>query len=213
MDAGAVDRMNFGQRLTAHLRAHALDHAFLRLTWTNLHEIAPGVWRSNQPSPARIRRYVDMGIRAIINLRGDKPAPSYVLAKEQADQLGLPLHSIAIGARGLVSAERYLELLDLFETVERPFVLHCKSGADRAGIASAFWLIHMEGQSVQQARAMLSPRFLHLKQTKTGILDQVLDAYESHVALDPMSLRDWLRDHYDTDTITADFRRGRGKNG
>jgi protein tyrosine/serine phosphatase len=211
MDAGAVDRMNFGQRLTAHLRAHVHDHAFLRLTWTNLHEIAPGVWRSNQPSPGRIRRYAEMGMRGVLNLRGDGDGVSYKLAKEQADRIGLPIHSIAIGARGLVGADRLLALLDMFEQMERPFVLHCKSGADRAGIASAFWLIHMEGEPVEVARKMLSLRFLHVKQTKTGILDQLLDTYAAHVEREPISLRDWLTNHYDRDAISAEFRQRRNR--
>ncbi|MGB2462945.1 MAG: protein tyrosine phosphatase, partial [Candidatus Puniceispirillaceae bacterium] len=44
------------------------DHGFLRLYWHNEHEIAPDMWRCNQPSPSRIRKAADRGIRTIINL-------------------------------------------------------------------------------------------------------------------------------------------------
>ena len=48
------------------------DHGFLRIWWHNLHEVAPGVWRSNQPGPSRVRAAAGMGIRTIINLRGPR---------------------------------------------------------------------------------------------------------------------------------------------
>ena len=39
-------------RRAAYLNFHLMDHAFLRVLWTNLDTVAPGVYRSNQPSPA-----------------------------------------------------------------------------------------------------------------------------------------------------------------
>ena len=48
------------------------DHGFLRIWWHNLHEVAPGMWRCNQPGPSRVRAAAGMGIRTIINLRGPR---------------------------------------------------------------------------------------------------------------------------------------------
>ena len=64
---------------------HLADHGFLRVLWTNLYEIAPGVWRSNQPSPARLKRYHQMGIRTILNLRGKDRYSYYLFEHEAAD--------------------------------------------------------------------------------------------------------------------------------
>jgi len=33
-----------------------LDHGFLRRIWTNFYQIAPGVFRSNQPNKKRLER-------------------------------------------------------------------------------------------------------------------------------------------------------------
>ena len=46
------------------------DHGLLRKAWRNAAEIDAGVWRSNQPDPAAIRRLAAQGFRAILNLRG-----------------------------------------------------------------------------------------------------------------------------------------------
>ena len=206
MTAGVLETMNFSQRLAAHFHAQVRDHAFFRIAWTNMDEIAPGVWRSNQPSPKLVRRYARMGLRAIINLRGTSSTGSYTLEEVEAARQGLPLVSHALGSRSLSRRETYLALLDAFETVPRPFVLHCKSGADRAGLASAFWLIHMEGVPVHEAKKMLSLRYLHVRGSKTGVLGALLDAYEAHTLREPISLRDWLAHHYDPMAITDTFK-------
>ena len=65
------------------------DHAFLRGLWTNLAQIAPGVWRSNQPSPRRIHRYKQLGINTILSLRGDHPI-SYNLLEKQVCEWRVP---------------------------------------------------------------------------------------------------------------------------
>ncbi|TMV55174.1 protein tyrosine phosphatase, partial [Thioclava sp. BHET1] len=61
------------ERRRATLHSHLMDHAFLRVLWTNFYKVADGVYRSNQPSPARLRRYADFGIKTVLNLRGSKP--------------------------------------------------------------------------------------------------------------------------------------------
>lgn len=185
---------------------HLGDHAFLRVLWTNLYEIAPGVWRSNQPSAARLKRYHQMGIRTILNLRGKDDRSYYLFEHEAALQLGMTMIDIRLSPRSLQPAERYLELLDIFDRIERPFVMHCKSGADRAGLASAMWMLHIERQPVAQARRQLSLRFLHVRAARSGILGRLLDAYEADTRDMPMPLRDWLRDRYDPAALTEAWR-------
>jgi protein tyrosine/serine phosphatase len=184
---------------------HLSDHGFLRTLWTNLYEIAPGVWRSNQPSPGRMKRYHEMGIRTILNLRGQDQYSFYLFEREAAARLGLAMIDIKIYARSLVPAERFLELLDIFDTIRLPFVMHCKSGADRAGLASALWLLHVEKRPVAEAMKQLSFRFVHLKSSKTGVLDQLLETYATDTATAPMPIRDWFAKRYDPVAIQAAF--------
>ncbi|KMW58411.1 hypothetical protein AIOL_003384 [Candidatus Rhodobacter oscarellae] len=181
------------------------DHGILRGLWTNQFEIAPGVWRSNQPSPARLRRLHGQGIRTILNLRGADDFSFYLFEREACAKLGIALIDHKIYARYLVSRETFLELFEIFDRLERPFLLHCKSGADRAGLVSALWLLDQEGASVAQAKKMLSLRYAHLKRTKTGLMDHVLDAYEADTASAPMPIRQWFAEAYDNEALTAEF--------
>ncbi|MFV0244588.1 MAG: fused DSP-PTPase phosphatase/NAD kinase-like protein [Qingshengfaniella sp.] len=183
-----------------------LDHAFLRAWWWNLHEIAPGIWRSNQPSPRRLRRYKAKGIRAVINLRGDAKQSPYLFEREACEQLGLSLHSIALSARKLVPREDILSLIDLMRHVEKPFVMHCKSGADRAGFAAAIYLAVIAGRPVAEARKQLHWKYLHLSNDDTGILDYVFDAYQEDTAETPITLEEWFHTRYDPKALTRRWR-------
>ncbi len=192
-------------RRQAHLHRHLVDHAFLRTIWTNLAEIAPGVWRSNQPSPRRLVRLKAMGITTILNLRGEDRYSFYLFEREACAELGITLIDLKIYARSLVPRDRYMELFAIFDRIEKPFLLHCKSGADRAGLVAALWLLDQEGAGVPEARRMLSLRYMHLKRTRTGLMDHLLDVYEADSRSAPMSVRDWFATRYDPAALTASF--------
>ncbi|MDJ0826442.1 MAG: tyrosine-protein phosphatase [Rhodobacter sp.] len=181
---------------------HLIDHGLLRTLWTNQYEIAPGVLRSNQPSPARIERLHRMGIRTILNLRGADKFSFYLFEQEACAQLGIELIDLKIYARSLVPRERFLQLFEIFDRVEKPVLMHCKSGADRAGLASALWLLDQESATLDQAKTMLSLKYIHLKRTKTGLMDHLLDVYERDAS---MPIRQWFAELYDPTAITASF--------
>ncbi len=188
-----------------------MDHAFLRVVWWNLFEIAPGVWRSNQPSPKRLLKYRRMGIRTVINLRGSGQNSPFLFEEEACRELGLTLHNATLSARKLVPRDELLDLLALMRVAEKPFVLHCKSGSDRAGFVAALYLAVIEGRPVAVARRQLHWRFLHLSTTDTGILDHVFDVYEAESAASGMDFATWLATCYDHEALTASWQAKRGE--
>ncbi len=193
-------------RRRAWLHFQLLDHAILRGLWWNLEEIAPGVWRSNQPSPRRLQRYHAMGIRNVVNLRGPGRNSPYLFEAEACARLGLGLHDITLSARKLVPREELIALIALLRATPKPFVLHCKSGSDRAGFASVLYLAIVEGRPIAEARRHLHWRYLHLSGTDTGILDHVFDVYEADAAVAPIPLETWIATRYDHAALTASFR-------
>lgn len=149
-----------------------------------------------------------MGIKTILNLRGVANQSHYLLEKEACDANDIALVNMKFSARTAAPKELYLTLLNHFDTMERPFLIHCKSGADRTGIAAAFYLLHVDGATVAQARAQLALKYVHIKWLRTGILDAILDAYASDLATQgPMPLRQWLETCYDDQAIISDFRK------
>jgi protein tyrosine phosphatase (PTP) superfamily phosphohydrolase (DUF442 family) len=190
------------------LHFYLFDHAFLRDIWQNLWEIAPGVWRSNQPTPKRLAKYKRMGISTVLSLRGksDNPISFMLLEKQACADLGIDLITTSLSARSLAEKDVYLDVLDLLQTLKPPFLFHCKSGADRAGLVSALYLLHIKGASIDDARKQLHWRYMHLKSTKTGILDHLLNCYEADsLRFGAMPIRTWFETHYDRDAVTASF--------
>jgi protein tyrosine/serine phosphatase len=110
------------------------------------------------------------------------------------------------------SAETLAEVIEAFRRAERPFLIHCKSGADRAGLASAMYLMTVEGVPVAEARRMLSFRHLHVTGSRAGVLGGVLDAYEDAGAEAAMPFERWVSTSYDPEEVARRFaaRRGRG---
>ena len=185
-----------------------MDHAFLRALWTNLDRVAPGVWRANQPSQARLKRYfAKLGLKSVLNLRGAPDQGFYLFEAEVCRDLGLTLHDIGLSARRAPARTALLEVLDLLQTLEKPVLIHCKSGADRTGLVAALYLMTVEGRPVSVARKQLSLRYLHVKASATGILDHLLDRYEAEA--NGRTFRVWVEQDYDADRIWDSFQTSR----
>ncbi|MGB2311096.1 MAG: fused DSP-PTPase phosphatase/NAD kinase-like protein, partial [Candidatus Puniceispirillaceae bacterium] len=108
------------------------DHGFLRLAWHNQHQIADGVWRSNQPGPGRIARLADNGIKSIVNLRGPRDDGGWQLEAEACQKAGITLFDFTARSRAAPSKAMLHAAKSLFAEIEKPVLMHCKSGADRA---------------------------------------------------------------------------------
>jgi len=188
-----------------------MDHGFVRAWWHNFEQIAPGVYRSNQPTRVRLARAKAMGINTILSLRGDGIRANQMLEKADCADLGLRLITVSLRSSRAPARDAVLNLIDIFHNIERPFLMHCKSGADRAAVASAVWLMVMEGAPVEDARKMLSLRYAHVKRFKTGVLDAFLDEYAARNARAPIGFEQWLRDEYDADALQARFNDARKK--
>jgi protein tyrosine/serine phosphatase len=193
------------QRFLSHVHFQLMDHGFLRILWTNFYQFSPNAFRSNQPSPRRLRKYKKLGIKTIINLRGTPKQSHYLFEREACDELDLVLINCSIFARAFTSKKYFIELFDSFDEINGPFVLHCKSGADRASIAAAFYQIYIHGYSVKQTRDQFSIKYLHLKFTKTGLLDFLMDTYEREGESKGIELRDWITNHYDAESLEKQF--------
>lgn len=130
----------------------------------NFHPVQEGVlYRSAQPSAGDLRRVVEQyRIKSVINLRGAQPGESwYDIEKAVSDELGLKRVDIAMSVDRLPHKDDLIALLDAFEHLPRPILIHCKAGADRTGEAAAlFGLDHLEW-SVRKSSGQLHPFFGH----------------------------------------------------
>jgi len=180
------------------------DHGFLRFAWHNQHQIADGVWRSNQPGPGRIAKLANQGIKTIINLRGPRDDGCWQLEAEACRKAGITLFDFIARSRAAPSKSMLHDAKSLFAEINKPMLMHCKSGADRAGLMSALYLLIVENQPAHIAMQQLAWKYGHVKAAKTGLLDAFFAAY-LHYEKDGLAFYDWVDQVYDPDTLTAQF--------
>ncbi|MCT6856161.1 MAG: protein tyrosine phosphatase, partial [Bombella apis] len=118
------------QRLHAWLDGLFKDHALFRLVWTNLAPVIPGrVWRSNHPTPSRLRRWrKTLGLKTVFNLRGHRRCGADALGREMCQHIGLPYLDMAFESRNAPHKDRILRFHSLYKQAQFPLLLHCKSG-------------------------------------------------------------------------------------
>ncbi len=204
-------RRSFGKDITdpvsrrwSVLHYNFFDHAFLRTFWTNFFEIAPGVYRSNQPTHKRFLRYKELGVRTVVNLRGEEKYSHYLFEKETLDELGILMVNAKLWARTAAGRDRIVHVIDCLRAAEKPMLFHCKSGADRAGFVAAMYLMIFEGKSVKKARKQLGLKYIHLDFTKTGVQDYILDVYAARLKQGEIGFEQWIRTEY----VSRDIQQG-----
>jgi protein tyrosine/serine phosphatase len=188
------------------------DHAYLRLGFMNAHWVGPDLVRTNQPWPHQLAAWKEKhGIRTVLNLRGGGYLTGfYVLEREACERLGIQLIDFPVSSREAPSLEQVEGAKALFETMDYPVLMHCKSGADRAGMMSVLYAHYRLGVPIREAiRNELSFRTLHVKAGKTGVIDYAFELYLKEGEPQGLSLIDWMRrPEYDPKAIKAEFQAG-----
>lgn len=182
------------------------DHLFVRVLFPNRHRLGPRAWRAAQPLPYQLATVKRLGVRTVINLRGNDASTTQRLEKAACASLGLAYLDYRLRSRDAPTHAELHGLRDLFQRVEHPILLHCKSGADRAGLASVLYLHLVEGVPIAEARRHLSLRYGHVRQADTGVLDEFFERYLEHAAREPMDFYTWVDRHYDPGDLKRSFR-------
>ncbi len=160
---------------------YIVDHGFLRTFYSNWFRLPGGLYRSNQPAPfglrRRVRRY---GLRQVVTLRGgEQPRGWYQLEKATLIREGVDFDWMKVYSRGLLGLDDFIHLKAQIDQLELPCLIHCKSGADRAGFVATLYRHYRLGEPIEQAMKEMSIRYGHFSSAKTGILDAFFLEYLS----------------------------------
>lgn len=183
-----------------------VDHGLFRVFYLNKHRLSQQAWRAAQPAPFQLRALARKGIRTIVNLRGERLCGSYHLERKACEQLGIKLVNFQVRSRDAPSLEELRGARELFSTVEYPILMHCKSGADRAGLMSVLYRHVKEGVPIEEAKKELSFRYGHIRQADTGVLDYFFERYLADNAKSPIAFFDWVETRYDPVEVKRTFR-------
>lgn len=187
------------------LDALFIDHGVFRLFYLNKHRLGKNAWRAAQPAPHNIRVLARQGVRTILNLRGERVCGSYWLEQAECERHGIKLINFQVRSRQAPTAEQVRAAKVLFDSIEYPMLMHCKSGADRAGLMSVLYLHLKEGVPLEEAKGQLSLRYGHFRQADTGVLDRVFDSYLEYNARRPVTFLEWVDTVYDPIELKRSF--------
>lgn len=126
--------------------------------------IAGEVYRSNQPTPAELARYVKRyDIRTIVNLRGRRESAAWYRNEvAAAKRLGVNLVDFPMRADRALDAAAAERLVAILRDAPRPILIHCRSGSDRTGLASVVYLARIAKVDEETAERQLSLRYGHI---------------------------------------------------
>jgi len=136
----------------------------LRFAFVNLGEIAPGfAYRSKQPSRALLDFLADRcNLGRIVTFRGGPSPIEEAFARER----GVEITTLRMSAARPPTPRQILELIRATEETRasgQTLLLHCRAGADRAGVMTGIW--RQLYQDVRNTDALKKEAFLHYHQT------------------------------------------------
>jgi tyrosine-protein phosphatase SIW14 len=117
----------------------------------NFHQVNVQIYRGGQPKPGGLQRLKAMGVKTIVNLRGED---DHARAEgEEAQKLGLRYYSVSLPGFSKPRDEEVQRVLDIINTAEnQPVFIHCHHGEDRTGTIIACYRISHDGWNVEQAK-------------------------------------------------------------
>lgn len=202
------DLESFWGRFNAKLYALFVEHNIINYLRLNFHKISHEAYRSAQPTPGQIEKYVKKhGIKTILNLKGSKPKGAYyAFEKEKCDELGVKIINIGIKSRGIPRPEQIEEAKEVFETVEYPIWMHCKAGSDRTGIYANLYQYFREKIAIKDTNQLAFWPYGHLKQTKAGQVDFYFDKFVEYEKENPEAeFYDWTQNIVDKKELEKEF--------
>jgi protein tyrosine/serine phosphatase len=183
-----------------------IDYGLVRTFYNNRHRVGCDSWRSAQPAPHHIAWAGKRGIKTIINLRGEQSYGTRWLEQQACARHGVALVDLTLRSRAAPSLAEFRAMKDLLEKVEYPILVHCKSGADRAGLMSVMISHLHDGLPIREALSQLSLRYGHVRSADTGVLDAVFHRYLADEARTGIAFWDWIETVYDAREVNSTFK-------
>ncbi len=122
---------------------------------------------------------------------------------------GVSFYDFPLSATTRPTRRELLTLIDTLNSCPYPLLIHCKSGADRTGLASAIYRMIRRNESPDRAERSFSLAFGHIPLGGTEHLHEPLDEYAAWLTArgiehTPVRFRDWVKNVYESADRTAD---------
>ena len=109
-------------------------------------EVAPGFYRGGQPRQGGFERLKEIGVKTVINLRGENDE------EKEVESLGMKYIHIPMSALEHVSDAKIQKFFGVLkDSSNYPVFVHCERGSDRTGFMVGVYRIAFEGWSAERA--------------------------------------------------------------
>jgi uncharacterized protein (TIGR01244 family) len=117
----------------------------------NFHKVDDNVYRGGQPSLLGLKKLRELGIKTVINFRGESKETS-AAEKKVATELGMSYVNIPLSAWRPPTPKEIAEFLGLLNNkADGPVFVHCRRGADRTGAMIAIYRITTSSWAADRA--------------------------------------------------------------
>jgi protein tyrosine/serine phosphatase len=141
----------------------------------NFHQVNQQLYRGAQPEEGGIRKLASLGIKTIINLRGEDAGTR--AEQKEAEALGLRYFNVPLPGLSRPSNEQVERALALINASEnQPVFVHCHHGEDRTGVIVAVYRITHDGWTSEQAKA--EAKRYGMSWAQVGMKDFISDYYK-----------------------------------
>ena len=124
----------------------------------NFYELQPSLaYRTKTLEKDVLENYIKThNIKTILNLREvNSNSLWYKQEEDLAKKHGIALKTVALNPLTLPTIEQLKQILNAFDKMPRPLLIHCEHGADRTGLVSALWVIEKMNGTLEQALRQL----------------------------------------------------------
>jgi protein tyrosine/serine phosphatase len=145
----------------------------------NFGRVNDHIYRGGQPKGDDYRRLASMGIKTIVDLRGDSKSES----RPSAQAAGLRYINLPLASKKYPqpdAAEKFLEIVNNQENW--PVYVHCKGGRHRTGVMIAVYRMTMDNWNVDRAYQEMKNFDFYTRNGHGCYKDYVFDYYRNLLA-------------------------------
>jgi uncharacterized protein (TIGR01244 family) len=118
----------------------------------NFHKVSDKLFRGAQPRKDGLKRLASLGVKTILNLRGEDEISA--AEQQEAKALGLNYYALPMAGLSRPTDEQVAQALAIINNADNGVVfVHCKHGADRTGVVVACYRMSQESRTVEQAQS------------------------------------------------------------
>ncbi|MGE4352200.1 MAG: tyrosine-protein phosphatase [Bdellovibrionales bacterium] len=144
------------------------------------------------------------GFASILNLRGINSNAGWYLDEKAASFAYQCDHNdLLVSSKRLPSRDTLIQMVDAFRTLPRPLLIKCAGGSDRTGLASAIYLLDINGMEAlpEAYRHLTAFPYLHIPKANQRWIRELINFYaETHHG---QNIATWIETTY-SDAALAD---------